>query len=226
MSNNPTGTVPPVPPAAPAGTPADAGIVIDGKTFTQEQYNRHLADRAERAERAALEKLVKDSGFASIDELKAAAAKTVKLEQDQLSESEKLKAAVKTAQDEAAKAKADAVAQKAASRLVLMRAQVTTEASAQNVDPSELGSLWMALQSNRALLDAISDSDDGTFTGVKEAVTEIAKQHPRWLKDAGTPQIGTPAARQQRGQGVNTAPAETLDEQKAKLRATGNYSPV
>src|SRR3990167_691925 len=73
---------------APETPPAKSGETA-GKTFTQEQLDKLLGERAARAREAAIADLVKELGFDSADTLKAKAKAAAEAEAAQQTELEK-----------------------------------------------------------------------------------------------------------------------------------------
>jgi chorismate mutase len=226
--SNATGTPPAVPPEQAGATAGAAGtITVDGKTFTQDEYNRHIAERAERAKRAereALEAEAKEAGFASVADMKAAALRAAQADKDKLSELEKLQADLAKAKSDAEVAKSEKADVLKAARLQALRAAVMLEANTQNVDPAELRSVWNEIKDDSVAAAKITDGDNGDFVGIHDVVAEVVKAHPRWLKEPAGNALGTPTPRAARLQPAANAPSE--QEAKDKLRSTGSYAPI
>lgn len=160
-------------------------------TFTPEQQlvlDRMFAERGEQGRKSGITSVLKEIGVENLDTLKAMLAEADKLKKAQLSETEQLKATLADVQK-----KLDAESEKAKNAQMratetLLRAAVIAEALKQNIDESELASVWMALQSDKTLRDSIkAKGDTDEFDGVEAAVKKIAEQHPRWVKSQVPP---------------------------------------
>jgi hypothetical protein len=222
--STPPGTPPAVPPADAGNTPP-GGIEVDGKKFTQDEYNRHLAERSDRAKRSALDALeaeAKAAGFDSVAAMKEAALRAAQADKDRMSEMDKLKAELARSKSETESAKAAKEDALKASRLTLLRTAVMLEAGAQGVDPTEIPSVWKDIKDDEAAKAAITEGEGGELTGVKEVVAAVVKAHPRWLREAPVAPLGTPPGRTRQP----APPAVSEEEAKAKLRQSGSYAPV
>jgi len=152
-------------------------------TFTPEQQaelERILGERLSRAERTAakkaLEARAKELGFESAEAMEAA-LKAYKDAQDaQKTEAEKLREAL-----EAEKAKAKSAAEQAKRALIKAAfAEAAIAANLVSVDDAFL----------LADLSNVEVSDDGTVTGVKEAVEKLAREKPYLVKQGGPGGVG------------------------------------
>src|SRR5690606_33804793 len=152
-------------------------------TFTPEQQaelERILGERPSRAERTAakkaLEARAKELGFESAEAMEAA-LKAYKDAQDaQKTEAEKLREAL-----EAEKAKAKSAAEQAKRALIKAAfAEAAIAANLVSVDDAFL----------LADLSGVEVSDDGTVTGVKEAVEKLAREKPYLVKQGGPGGVG------------------------------------
>ncbi len=163
----------------------------DDKKFSQADLDRIIGERVKRGEESAVSKLLESFGVKSADDIKAALEKIKTLEDAQKSELQK-------AQDEAAKFKAQAEKNKTDAELALSKANekllqsaVMLEAQKQNVDDAEVLSVWRELKESPKLREKIKQNDDGEFESVADAVKEIVKQHPKWLKAQSPRPVGT-----------------------------------
>lgn len=173
------------PPPPPAGDGHGTGEV----TFTAEQQkvlDKLFADRAKRGGETAVAELLQGFGVKTVDELKTTFAEANKLRDAQKSELQKAQDESKAAQAKIADAEKKATDALAKARERSLRAAVIAEAQKQNFDETEFTSVWNALKLDTGLIEKIKDKDDD-FEGVADAVKEIAKAHPRWLKTGVTP---------------------------------------
>jgi hypothetical protein len=105
---------PPAPPPAPASpepAPSPTPPAPTAKTFTQEEVNRLLGDRAQRAADGARAQLVgsfKEFGIASVDDLAALVKNAHAAKQAELTELQKAQERTKQLEADLAQAKADA----------------------------------------------------------------------------------------------------------------------
>jgi hypothetical protein len=204
-----TGTTTPAP-TTPTGGAAQNG---DDKKFTQADVDRIVGERAARAGEAATAKLLESLGVKTPDEIKAALEKIQTLEDAQKSELEKAQgeAAKYKAQAEKAKSDADAALEKANEKL--LQSAVLLEAQKQNADDAEFLSVWRELKETPTLREKLKQNDAGDFEGVADAVKEILKLHPKWLKAAKPPTPGTPRPAQ-----TQAANAQTGTQQQPAFR--------
>lgn len=172
-------------------TSDDKKELQDEKRFTQADIDRIIGERVKRGEESAVSKLLESFGVKSTDDIKAALEKIKTLEDAQKSELQK-------AQDEAAQWKAESEKRKTDGELALSKANerllqsaVMLEAQRQNVDDAEVVSVWRELKEASKLREKITQRDDGEFENVSDAVKEILKQHPKWLKATQTRGVGT-----------------------------------
>ena len=167
-----------------AGTPPPAG----GKTFTQEELDRIIAERLGREREKT-----KD-----YDELKKKADELKKLQDAQLTEQERQKKEL----DEATAAKADMEAKLKAKELeaqgILIRAEVRVQAAKLGfANPDDAYAL--------ADLAAVKVTDAGEVAGVDKALEKLAKDKPYLInKDSGatgTPRRAAPGGQPKPGDG-------------------------
>lgn len=148
--------------------------------FTPEQQaaiDAIIAERVSRANRsaakAALEARAKELGYESVEEMEAALREHKKAQDAQKTEAQKLQEAL-----EAEKTKATQAAERA--KRALIKAAFAEQAIAANL---------VSVDDAFALADlsGVEVSDDGTVTGVKEAVEQLVKAKPYLVKQAGGP---------------------------------------
>lgn len=181
---------PPAPDAPPAAT---GGGTITFTPEQQEQINKIVGDRAKQAERATQEKLLKDLGVASSDDLKAILKAHKEAEDAKKSDAEKAQAAL----TEAAKRAADAEAarDKALEERdeVLVKNAVILEAI--RLEFSNPDDAYKILMADSAVEIEISE-DGATVKGFEKALGELAKSGRLPMKTAAPAQPrGTPPGR-------------------------------
>lgn len=137
---------------------ADAGSQEPKKLeFTQEEFDRIIADRVSRAKPKDYDDLVK------LRDAQAAAA-------------EKEKTDLQKAQDAQKAAETAAQAATARANQMLVRAAIITEAAAQNAADAEV---VVALLAGG---DSITVEDDGSIKGAKQAVKKLLEEKPFLVK--------------------------------------------
>lgn len=178
--------------ATPPPTPPPGGADDPVRTFKQSELDHLFAERARQAQGKAVTDLLKDLGVEKADDLKAFIQKAKDAENASKTELQKLQdqLAAKDKEISTAKTERDTALATATDRL--MKAAVIGEAT-KTFDETELVSVWMALKADAALLAKIKVKEDGeNFDGIADALKEIAKAHPRWIKTQNTGGIGTP----------------------------------
>lgn len=158
-----------------------------GKTFTQDELNRFLAD----------EKKKYRAQYADYDQFKTAAQELAELKQAQLSETEKLK---KQLEDEkSARLQAEGVAKERT-----LKAAIVAKAAELNFESPE---------DAYSLLDksALTVSDNGQVEGVAEALKSLADSKKYLIKKQGQPlEPFNPS-------GTNQGVQETDDQKRARI---------
>lgn len=158
--HTPTGRVLPVvsggdgpndPPAGdpPAGDPPADPPAEQIRTFTQAEYDKHIAAEKAKAKRAAARELEEELGV-SASEARAIVAAKAKADADAMSESDRLKA-------EAAQAKAEADAERSAAKAERFAARLERKLTAAGIPEA-------ALSRAVRLVDLDADADDDTIT--------------------------------------------------------------
>lgn len=151
----------------------------------QEALDKQFADRAERAAKSEREKLLKELGVTDPEEAKKLLETARKADEEKKTDLEKEKAAREKAENDAkaAKAAADEVLAQATTKL--MNAEIKMSASTAVVDKD--GKVTRAAFRADAMDDVLLllnregiQEKDGTFTGVNEALADLAKRKP-WM---------------------------------------------
>lgn len=195
-------------------TPPDAGGNGGAKTFTQEQLDAIVADRAKRAEESALKKHYESLGVKDESELAA----LVKAQRDA---DAKNKTELQKATDDAAKAKAEVDKVKAEADLKLSEAnkrlldsEIKREAGRTVLDkegkPVRLAFRPEAIDDIPVLINREGIKDEnGKYLGIEEALAALAKAKPFLLVD-GKPEAGkgTPKPKLPGKPGESTEPAK------------------
>lgn len=173
MGSDNTGNTP-APATSGAETPPAAQTPPAGKTFTQEDLDRIIADRLAREREKT-----KD-----YDELKKAADELKKLQDAQLTEQERQKKELAEAQQARADLDAKLKAKELEVQGVLIRAEVRVQAAKLGfANPDDAYAL--------ADLGAVKVSEANEISGVDKALEKLAKEKPYLLgKDSGA--TGTP----------------------------------
>lgn len=188
-----------------AGGQQSGGTKIQFTPEQQAVIDAIIAERVSRAQksasRAALEAQAKELGFESVEAMQEA-LKAYKQSQDaQKTETEKLRAAL-----EAEKNKAKGAEERAKRALIKAAfAEAAIAANLVSVDDAFL----------LADLSNVEVSDDGTVTGVKEAVEQLVKEKPYLVKQTGG-QGGAGGGNPPRGNVATEDPAEYGRQMAAK----------
>lgn len=150
-------------------SPTDVNVKGDGKppagerTFTQDELNAIVSDRLRREQMK----------YADYDDLKAAQAKLDEIEQERLTELEK----VQKRADDAEKER----------DLARQQAQDTAIRAALAMEAAKAGALHPEDAFQLADLSSVSIDDDGKVTGAVEAVAELVSGNRLVLKGRGAP---------------------------------------
>lgn len=206
------GTPPPAPPAAPPPAPPEPE-----RKYTQEELNRIDAETKRKTREATQRELLEALGVKSTDELKASLDSLKKIQDAAKTDLEKAQGEAADWKAKAEKAQTDAELALATANERLLKSAVLLEAGKQNVDDAELASVWLVLQADKGMREKVKQNDAGDFEGVAEAVKEIVKAHPKWLKGTTAPRVpGTPPAR---GQQPPPKPAAGTDDRPRRVSA-------
>jgi hypothetical protein len=153
----------------------------------QDALNKQFADRAKRAEEAKQKEILESLGVSTVEEAKALAEAARKAADANKTESERLQAEIKKANDAAAKAEADRKAALETANNKLLNSEIKISASAPIKDKD--GKVTRPAFKKEALDDVlvliarkeIKAKEDGEgFEGVEKALSELAKAKP-WL---------------------------------------------
>ena len=179
----------------------------DAKVKAQEELNQQFADRAARATEAERKRLLETLGVKDADE--AAALLKIAREADDKTktETERLQAQVKTAEDAKTKAETEAQQKLEAANKRLLDSEIKINASAAVTDKD--GKVTRPAFRKEALEDVLLlidrtkiDEKDGVYTNVEKALNDLAKAKPWLLEEKqqtsrGTPRDGGPGSRKQ-----------------------------
>lgn len=196
------------PPAGnpPAGDPP--------KTFTQEQVDNIIKDRLTRAEESATTKLLEAIGVKTVDELKTSLKDFKKIQEDKLSEQQKMDRDLKEAQTKAETAEAEKTKALAEAFDTLVRAEVKLSATKLGFRDESLDDVFVAIKGDKALMSKI-ELKEGKLSGIEEAVKAISTLRPFWLDDKKKP-FGTPPPKGK----PNTPPQPRNGEEKRERPLT------
>jgi hypothetical protein len=169
--------------------PGNKGKDAEAKlTHTQAELSAMLGDRATRASASAIAALLEKAGYKTVEEMNAALEEGKKLKQSQMSEAEKTAAALKAAEERAAKAEADKTEALSKANERLMKAAVLSQATGAGFRAESVNDVWLVIDRSKI------EEKDGEFKGLKEAIEAVAKAKPFWLADQkvsrGTPGNG------------------------------------
>lgn len=203
------------------GSGGDAGDAKNaGKTYTQEELDRIIGERAERAKNSANNELLTTLGVSSLDEAKAILAKHKEVEEASKTELQRAQEDAQAAKQAAEQAKAEQAVALAAARQTLLKAEVLRQiiafkdANGNSFRPEAVDDVWLVLDKS-----IVTDKDDGTFDGVKEAVEKVAKTRPHWLIDVKQAQKirGTPDGQKSLKQAEDKKTVATLNKRPFTL---------
>ncbi len=189
------------------------------KTFTQEEVNQLLGERAKRADEVVTKTLLDGLGLKTLDELKAVVKKASDLEAAQLTELDKARKAAEKAEAERLKVETETKVQIERANERLMRAAVMAEAMKPDYAfrPDALNDVWLFV--DRA---GIKQADGDEFEGIADALKKVAETKPYLV---GTPQparsIDNDAAR---GRGTQPTGQHLTREQLLERKRAGYQS--
>jgi hypothetical protein len=164
-------------PAQPATAAAKAGQ-DDAKTFTQDELDKLMAERAKRASKTAVKEFLEELGFEKPDDLKALVTAAKTKADSEKTEIEKLSATLADTQNK--------LAEKERKRIeALISNEVVYHAS-------QLGFINPKEALRLVDLSKISVEDDDSVNGAEEAVKTLAEQSKHLVKsgEAKKPAIG------------------------------------
>lgn len=182
---------PPVPagndPAKGAGTGGDNE---DKKSYTQAQLDHMFADRAKQATQSAIGGLLQKLGLAKEEELETLVKTAKDAEAARLSDLEKAQKELNDHKVRADKAEADAQQAITLANTRLMESAVLVEASNPEYKfrQDALKDVWAFVDRSKLKVE-----DDGSISGVDEAVKAVVKAKPYMVQQATGPTgPGTP----------------------------------
>lgn len=181
---------------AQLATPTDAEIISGATetlatdisatktaTISQDQVNDLIGKTRKEARDAATAKLLKDLGVSNLEEAKAKLTKAQEFETAQLTEAERLLASRKQVEDQLAQATKALADAENVRKQSMIESSIVTLASGRFADPHAV----------LKLIDANSITvEDGSVSGVKEALDALASKSPWTLLQKGA-QVATPA---------------------------------
>lgn len=177
-------------------------------TFTQEEVNTLLGKVRGEARDTATKAFLDDMGAESADDLKSSLKKLADIERESLTEQERLLADLNTAQTELEKAKESESKSTKFARRATINAEIARYAANrfQSVDA-------VLKLINRDNLDV---GDDGSVTGVEEALGEVEANYPFTLQKEGV-SVTSPA----NPSGGKDTPERTDEQRKAEYFGMG-----
>lgn len=165
----------------------------DKPTLTQAEIDKIIGTAKRTAKGQAAKEIFESLGVENLDQLKTALADLEATKAAQMTDLEKAQAEAAKANELAKQAKAEADQAKAQATQMLMDAAIITASQGFN-DPND------ALQ----FIDrsGIERAEDGTFSGITEAIKALAESKPYLLKatEPATPK-GTPTRQRNQPQG-------------------------
>jgi hypothetical protein len=170
-------------------------------SLSQEALDAMFADRAKRGGEMAIKSLLEKLGLDNEDSLTSLVGKAKEVSDKEKTELQKVQEEMTKLQEKALKAeqeKKDILAQ-ATERL--MKAAVLAEAAAQSFRPEAVNDVWLFV--DRAKIT----EKDGDFTGIKEAVQEVAKAKA-WMLAEKSRTPGTPLPKSKDGQASDNGQKE------------------
>jgi hypothetical protein len=177
----------------------------DKKSYTQAELDVMFGERAKQAKSSTTADILKALGVEKIEDAKAILDAKRQADEDQKTELEKAKEAVKAANEKTAATLAEAEKIKAEAAEKLMKAEVEKVAVGAGFRPEASGDVWLVVDKTKITVD-----DSGNYKGIKEAVDLVAKEKPFWLLDPkGSPPKGrgTPG-----GGGSNNKPGSSQNQ--------------
>lgn len=175
-------------------TPPDGNEKIkDDKmvTMTQEDLNRSHAERADRAAKAAVSKLLGDMGYDDTDSLKEALGNYKTYLDSQKSTQEKLESDLAAANAKVVELAADLADALVTIEEQALKSSLANAAREMNFLPESLDDVWMFVSSDNTLKNGLK-YDEGTkqVSGAKAVVKSVAEKRPHWVQTEirkGTP---------------------------------------
>lgn len=160
-----------------------------GKTFTQQELDAIVGERATRAGDAAVKKLLESLGVENAEALKTFVTESKKLQEERLTEAEKQKKAVADAEKKVAEAGAKAQTALETANTRLMKAAVLAEASKADykISPSALQDVWLFVEKEQKA--TLKLTEDGEVEGVAEALKAVLKNRQHLIQPTKKPDL-------------------------------------
>lgn len=145
------------------------------RTFTQQEVDAIVGERAKRASEAAVTKLLEKFGLPSVEALETTMTKAKDLEQANLSETEKLKQEAEKYRTKLTETESVTAAKLAQANERLLKAAVMAEAAKaeHKITPEALPDVWLFVDRAKLEMD-----DDGNVKGLEDAVKSVLKARP------------------------------------------------
>jgi hypothetical protein len=199
------------------GTPTDqqkgAGDGTTSQTvqMTQSALNDLFRERAERASRSAVSRLLSDLGFEDADGLKTALTEWKEIKDSEKTESERLQSNLDDAKTQSAAFEAQLTEARTEFKAFAEKTAVIAAARDESFVGESLDDVWLLVNSDSSLSDMLKyDEETRTVTGADKAVKKVAEMRPHWVQSAA--RRGTPAGRAS-SVPPTTPPPPSQDEQ-------------
>lgn len=165
----------------PVEPPAEKKVIEDVKNPTGgdksgkepgaiQMTSEQLAERLERAKNAERAALLKELGFADVDQAKSATTRLADLEKASMTAQERAEAELAAARSQAETSRAQAEAADKARRDAVIRSEAMVQMTGKFANPATAYRLLN--------LDGVQVGDDGQVSGVREAVDKLAQDEP------------------------------------------------
>ncbi|MBA2702700.1 MAG: hypothetical protein H0U60_02495 [Blastocatellia bacterium] len=175
---------------APTGSTTTPTGAEGAKTFTQEDIDRIVGERAARAKDAGRGELFQKFGVKDETELEAKLKQLADMQTAQLTEQERLQKERDDAKAESAREKEQANTRIAQANTTFRRAAILTAAADKFTDPADV---WLYVQSKKELADKLVIDENDVVQGVVDVLKQVETDKKHWLKANGaTTSNGTP----------------------------------
>jgi colicin import membrane protein len=179
------------------------------KKKQQEELNKQFADRAARATEAERKRILEELGVKDPEEAKALLKIAREADEKTKSETEKLAAKAKAAEEAKERAETEAKAKLDEANKKLLDSEI--KISARTAVTDKAGKVTRAAFRKEAMGDVLLlidrkeiEEKDGEFKGVEKALEALAKAKPYLLEEKQEPRRGTPPERPGGGGGRNS----------------------
>lgn len=178
------------------GTPPPPAPSADEEAKKQEELNKQFAERAQRAADSERKKLLEALGVKDADEAAALLKVAREAEDKTKTETEKLQAQIKAADEARVKAENEAKEKTEAANKRLLDSEIKINASTALIEKDKIvrpAFRREALDDVLLLIDRkLIEEKDGAFKGVDKALAELAKAKPWLLEEKQQAPRGTP----------------------------------